>query len=127
MQHFVGKGLPVLNSETSYCLRCNRELEPGVKSVAVYMFAQTVAVRPRQKSSAQRVCFCAQCCVSLAMGPTPEGALNMAAWQMIREIVGADPTLTEAAWHDLQEIAAVLPDNGNAEPSRRVAGGVLEF
>jgi hypothetical protein len=127
MQHFVGKGLPVLNSETSYCLRCNRELEPGAKSVAVYMFAQTVAVRPRQKSSAQRVCFCAQCCVSLAMGPTPEGALNMAAWQMIREIVGADPTLTEAAWHDLQEIAAILPDNGNAEPSRRVAGGVLEF
>jgi hypothetical protein len=127
MQHFVGKGLPVLNSETSYCLRCNRELEPGVKSVAVYMFAQTVAVRPRQKSSAQRVCFCAQCCVSLAMGPTPDGALNMAAWQMIREIVGADPALTEAAWHDLQEIAAILPENGNAEPSRRVASGVLEF
>jgi hypothetical protein len=127
MQHFVGKGLPVLNSETSYCLRCNRELEPGVKSVAVYMFAQTVAVRPRQKSSAQRVCFCAQCCVSLAMGPTPEGALNMAAWQMIREIVGADPTLTEAAWHDLQEIAAILPENGNAEPSRRVGVGFLEF
>jgi hypothetical protein len=24
------------------------------------------------------------------MGPAPEGALNLAAWQMIRDIVGAD-------------------------------------
>ena len=63
--------------ESFYCLRCNREIEPGDKSVAVYMFAQTVGIRPRQKSSAQRICFCPQCSVSLAMGPAPEGALNL--------------------------------------------------
>jgi hypothetical protein len=40
------------------CLRCNRELEAGQKSVAVYLFAQTVGIRPRQKSAAQRICFC---------------------------------------------------------------------
>lgn len=40
------------------CVRCRREIEPGGKSVAVYMFAQTVGVRPRQKSSANRICFC---------------------------------------------------------------------
>jgi hypothetical protein len=126
MQHFV-EGQPVVNSENLFCLRCSRELESGVKLVTVYMFAQTVGVRPRQKSSAQRICFCAQCCVSLAMGPAPEGALNTAAWQMIREIVGADSALTEAAWRDLQDIAATLPENGNVEPSRRAAGGYLEF
>src|SRR5437879_9802598 len=54
-----------------YCLRCNQELEPGQKSVAVYMFAQTVGIRPRQKSGAQRICFCPPCSVSLAMGPPP--------------------------------------------------------
>src|SRR5579863_4232536 len=32
--------------ENLFCLRCNRELEPGGKSVAVYLFAQTVGVRP---------------------------------------------------------------------------------
>jgi hypothetical protein len=127
IQHFVEKGLPVLNSENLFCLRCNRELEPGVKSVAMYMFAQTVGVRPRQKSSAQRICFCALCCVSLAMGPPPEGALNAAAWQMIREIVGADSALTEAAWQDLQDVAGLLPDSNEPAPSRRVAGGYLEF
>src|SRR5271166_3902447 len=40
------------------CLRCRREIETGDKSVAVYMFAQTVGVKPRQKSTAQRICFC---------------------------------------------------------------------
>ena len=78
--------------ENLYCLRCNRELEAGHKSVAVYMFAQTVGIRPRQKSSAQRICFCPQCSVSLAMGPPPEGALNIAAWNMIRDLVGLRPS-----------------------------------
>lgn len=115
-----------MDSESLYCLRCNRELEQGTKSVAVYMFAQTVGVRPRQKSSAQRICFCAQCCVSLAMGPAPEGALNIAAWQMIREMVGADPALTEAAWHDLQVVSALIQANEDAQP-RRIAAGYIEF
>src|ERR1700691_3300163 len=88
--------------ENLYCLRCNRELQAGHKSVAVYMFAQTVGIRPRQKSSAQRICFCPQCSVSLAMGLCPEGALNTAAWQMIRDLVGADPALNEAAWVSLR-------------------------
>jgi hypothetical protein len=38
-----------------HCLRCRREIAMGDKSVAVYMFAQTVGVRPRQKSTAQRI------------------------------------------------------------------------
>lgn len=37
------------------------------------------------------------------MGPAPEGALNLAAWQMIRDIVGTDPALTEAAWETLHD------------------------
>jgi hypothetical protein len=93
-----------------YCLRCNCEIETGQKSVAVYMFAQTVGVRPRQKSGAQRICFCPQCSVSLAMGPPPEGALNVAAWQMIRELVGADPALNEAAWESLRGVVGLLPE-----------------
>jgi hypothetical protein len=92
-----------------FCLRCRREIESGDKSVAVYMFAQTVGVRPRQKSTANRVCFCPQCAVSLAMGLPPEGALNMSAWEMIRELVGAEPALNQAAWEGLRGIVALLP------------------
>jgi hypothetical protein len=95
--------------ENMCCLRCNRQIEPGGKSIALYMFAQTVGIRPRQKSGAHRVSFCPQCSVSLAMGPPPEGALNVAAWEMIRHLVGSDPALTEAAWESLSGVQGLLP------------------
>jgi hypothetical protein len=85
------------------CLRCNCRVETGQKSVAVYLFAQTVGIKPRQKSSAQRICFCPKCSVSLAMGPAPEGALNLAAWDMIRDLVAADPALNQTAWNHLHD------------------------
>jgi len=94
--------------EIVYCLRCNRELEARHKSVAVYMFAQTVGIKPRQKSAAQRICFCPPCSVSLAMGPPPEGALNLAAWNMLRDLVASDPALNQAAWESLRGISGYL-------------------
>lgn len=114
--------------ENLRCLRCGLELETGRKSVAVYMFAQTVGIRPRQKSSAQRICFCPQCSVSLAMGPAPEGALNLAAWQMIRDLVSADPALNDAAWESLRGVVTMLPP-AEAEYSPRPTGtgGYFEF
>lgn len=99
------------------CLRCRRTIESGAKSVAVYMFAQTVGVRPRQKSAANRICFCPQCAVSLAMGLPPEGALNMVAWDMIRELVSADHSLNEAAWEGLRGVIGLLP--ADSEQTKR--------
>ena len=96
------------------CLRCRREIEVGQKSVAVYMFAQTVGVKPRQKSGAQRICFCPQCAVSLAMGLPPEGALNMAAWDMIRDLVSSEPSLNYAAWESLRSVAGLLGSGDNS-------------
>lgn len=103
--------------QSIFCLRCRREIVSGDKSVAVYMFAQTVGVRPRQKSSANRICFCPQCAVSLAMGLPPDGALNMAAWDMIRELVSAEPALNQAAWEGLRGIVGLLPSGNDEEGS----------
>jgi hypothetical protein len=93
------------------------------------MFAQTVGIRPRQKSAAQRICFCPQCSVSLAMGPPPEGALNLAAWNMIRDLVGSDPALNQAAWESLRGIVGLLPAATGTEgsPRRAAGGGYFEF
>jgi hypothetical protein len=104
--------------ENLSCLRCNRDLESGQKSVTVYLFAQTVGIKPRQKSTARRICFCPQCSVSLAMGPSPEGALNVAAWKMLRDIVGADPALNQAAWESLRGIVGLLPSGETDESAR---------
>ena len=97
--------------------------------MAVYMFAQTVGIKPRQKSAAQRICFCPQCSVSLAMGPPPEGALNLAAWNMIRDLVGSDPALNQAAWESLRGIVGFLPAATGTEgsPRRAAGGGYFEF
>jgi hypothetical protein len=113
--------------ENLHCLRCGRELEAGHKSVAVYMFAQTVGIRPRQKSAAQRICFCPQCSVSLAMGPPPEGALNIAAWNMIRDLVGSDPALNQAAWENLRGVVGLLPATGTDGARRASNEGYFEF
>jgi hypothetical protein len=108
-----------------HCLRCNRELEAGSKSVALYMFAQTVGIRPRQKSSAHRISFCPQCSVALAMGLPPEGALNVAAWDMIRGLVSADPGLNEAAWENLRGVIGLLGSGEEDEGGR--ADGWVNF
>lgn len=87
----------------------------------------SVGRNPRQKSAAQRICFCPQCSVSLAMGPPPEGALNVAAWKMIGDLVGADPALTEAAWETLRGVVGLLPVTGTEGSPGASAGGYFEF
>src|SRR5580704_7023494 len=103
-----------------HCLRCSREIEAGHKSVALYMFAQTVGVKPRQKSAAQRICFCPQCAVSLAMGLPPEGALNLAAWDMIRDLVSSESSLNEAAWESLRGVIGLLGSGEDSAADARV-------
>ena len=44
------------------------------------------------------------------MGLPPEGALNMAAWDMIRQLVSAEPSLNHAAWEGLRGIVGLLPE-----------------
>lgn len=61
------------------------------------------------------------------MGPAPEGALNLAAWAMIKEIVSSDPGLTAAAWESLRAIDGYLPANGTEGGGARAVGGYLEF
>ena len=60
------------------------------------------------------------------MGPPPEGALNLAAWGMIRELVSSDPALNDAAWETLRGVTRLLPVE-TEDGARRVVGGYLEF
>jgi hypothetical protein len=61
------------------------------------------------------------------MGPPPEGALNLAAWDMIRDLVGSDPALNQAAWENLSGILGLLPATGTDGPRSAPAGGYFEF
>jgi hypothetical protein len=61
------------------------------------------------------------------MGPAPEGALNIAAWQMIRDLVGSDPALNRAAWETLRGIVGLLPATGTDGGDRPARAGYFEF
>lgn len=62
------------------------------------------------------------------MGPAPEGALNMAAWDMIRDLVGSDPALNQAAWETLSGVLGSLPATGTeGGPGSAQSGGYFEF
>ena len=62
------------------------------------------------------------------MGPPPEGALNLAAWEMIRDLVGSDPALNHAAWENLSAVLGALPPTGTTgAPLSTTAGGYFEF
>ncbi len=78
-------------------LRCRRAIESGAKSVAVYMFGANRWSKDTAKIWGKSDLLLSAVCSPLAEGLPPEGALNMVAWEMIRELVSADPSLNEAA------------------------------
>lgn len=90
------------------CIKCLSNIAPSEKAIGVFLFAQTSGIRPRRKSRAGKISFCPECAVSLAMGPAPDGAVNRAAWYVIRNLVSADPAVTEIAWEKLSRAAEVL-------------------
>ena len=62
------------------------------------------------------------------MGPPPEGALNMAAWDMIRDLVASDPALNRAAWESLSGVLGLLPATGTDGAGRQASSpGYFEF
>ena len=61
------------------------------------------------------------------MGPPPEGALNIVAWQTIRDLVSSDPALNQAAWETLRGVVGLLPTTGTDDGSRRTSGAYFEF
>lgn len=42
----------------------------------------------------------------------------MVAWEMIRQLVSADPSLNEAAWENLRGVVGLLPAGDEESPKR---------
>jgi len=53
------------------------------------------------------------------MGMPPDGALNLAAWNMIRDLVSAEPSLNQAAWESLRGVIGLLGDGETSASSSR--------
>lgn len=80
----------------------------GEKTVNIFVFAQSTGVSPRQKGQSKKLSFCPACAVSLALGPQPEGAVNVAAFGTVRDLVAADPEFSNVAWENLNRTHRLL-------------------
>ena len=90
------------------------------------MFAQTVGIKTAAKVGGPADMFLSAMLGLAGDGTAAEGALNLAAWNMIRDLVGSDPALNQAAWESLRGIVGLLPAATGTEGSRRrVAAGIF--
>src|SRR3972149_7569399 len=99
--------------EIQPCVRGGRGLavpaginQTGDAAVSVWVFAQSLGIRPRVKSPSQRGVFCASCCVVVASDMnTPQGAFNVMVWNMLRDL--AKQT---SAFHEIPRLHIINPD-----------------
>jgi hypothetical protein len=104
------------------CIRCGASLLSYDQAISLYMFAQTVAVSPKQKSDSERLKICPTCSVSLAMGPEPEGPVNVKVYRMLRNLIGPCDQVCDHIWRQLGS-GVLVPSEVLPPAPRRLATG----
>lgn len=94
------------NRDRTTCRRCGAVVEISDKGISVFMFCQTIGVRPRRKSAAPTVYICPSCVMVMAVKPSPEewDFFNFAAYHMVRNLVGMHRLETQAAFARMFEL-----------------------
>lgn len=107
------------------CISCQGRIRLGDSAVSILLFCRTVGIQIRQTSKTERLYICSQCATRLAMGSKPtNGAINVAVYTIIRELVGKDSSVIKAAWQELNEMLTgkadrLLPSPGEVLPPER--------
>lgn len=84
---------------------CLREILPHEKGVAITAFAQTLGMGKRRTSKSQRLFLCPQCANRTVSGkePSKTAPFDIAIFNILLDLVGADPDVAHAAWEQLQQ------------------------
>lgn len=121
------------NRDRTTCRRCGSIVEISDKGISVFMFCQTIGVKPRRKSAAPTVYICPSCVMVMAIKPSPDewDFFNFAAYHMVRNLVGMHRLETQTAFARMfelvieregqlseQEIMAQLPEPEIFPPAR---------
>ena len=94
------------NRERTTCRRCGTVVEVSDKGVSVFMFCQTIGVKPRRKAAAPTMYICPSCVMVMAVKPSPEewDFFNLSAYQMVRNLTGMHRIETQAAMGRMFEL-----------------------
>jgi hypothetical protein len=92
--------------ERTTCRRCGEIVEISDKGISVFMFCQTIGVKPRRKSAAPTIYVCPSCVMVLAVkfSPDERDFFNLAAYHMIRNLVGMHRLETQQAFAQIFEL-----------------------
>src|SRR5579862_4080965 len=94
------------NRERTTCRRCGTIVEVSDKGIAVFMFCQTIGVKPRRKSAAPTLYVCPSCVMVMAVKPQPEewDFFNVNAYHMVRNLTGMHRVETQEAMGRMFEL-----------------------
>lgn len=94
------------NRDRTTCRRCGTIVEVSDKGISVFMFCQTIGVKPRRKSAAPTIYICPSCVMVMAVKPSPVEMdfFNFAAYHMIRNLVGMHRIETQEAFARMFEL-----------------------
>jgi hypothetical protein len=127
-----------MNRDRTTCQRCGTIVEVSGKGIAVFMFCQTIGVKPRRKSGAPTIYICPSCVMVMAVKPQPEewDFFNLNAYHMVRNLTGMHRMETQEAMARMfelvieregrisdAEIVAELPEPEVLRPSRVLKAG----
>ena len=103
------------------CRRCGSMVEVSDKGIAVFMFCQTIGVKPRRKSAAPTIYICPSCVMVMAVKPKPEewDFFNLNAYQMVRNLTGMHRIETQQAMGRMFEL--VIEREGEISEAEIVA------
>jgi hypothetical protein len=97
------------NRKQESCVRCRAQIEPQESAVGISLFAQTLGMGKRKASKSERIYLCPQCVVTAMGDEPPKGQpLNVAAYRIIRNLVGSDPAVCGKAWEELSR--SIVPN-----------------
>jgi len=94
------------NRDRTICRRCGTIVEVSDKGISVFMFCQTLGVKPRRKAAAPTTYICPSCVMVMAVKPSPEewDFFNMNAYHMVRNLTGLHRPETQQAMGKMFEL-----------------------
>jgi hypothetical protein len=92
--------------ERTICRRCGTTVETNDKGISVFMFCQTIGVKPRRKAGAPTLYICPSCVMVMAVKPSPEewDFFNVNAYHMVRNLTGMHRVETQEAMGRMFEL-----------------------
>lgn len=122
--------------EVNVCHKCGAPILPVIgRGMVLYIFGQTLGIKPRRKSTAIPIRTCHLCSVVMAAKPSPptDDFYNVAAYQVLRGLFGMDRPEVQQAFSRFfellveregqvleSEVITLLPDSDVLPPVKQL-------